>query len=211
MYMIYLMKMVYLWISIRLDTKYHITNLPSTLYWGLVNCIPNEWKTQLGVHNPDQKNYNISFLERALQLKSCSRFIYSCYLADIVEIPTAVSKWEMNFPYLNMDWSCFFRMPWCSTSDSKIQYFQFKFLHRIIPTNKYLQLIGRNESDLCTFCNTETETLEHLFWNCIHTSPFILDSECKILNTQFLFLEGKTYFLVMENVHITLIIFSYYI
>ena len=44
--------------------------------------------------------------------------------------------------------------------------FQFKLLHRGLATNSLLKKIGVKESDLCTFCKTETESLIHLFWSC---------------------------------------------
>ena len=43
---------------------------------------------------------------------------------------------------------------------------------RIIPTNKFLLKCGRGESALCDFCNVEIETIDHLFWQCIHVQTF---------------------------------------
>ena len=43
------------------------------------------------------------------------------------------------------------------------QCFQFKILNDILFLNTRLAKIGRIQSDLCTFCQTSRETLEHFF------------------------------------------------
>ena len=40
------------------------------------------------------------------------------------------------------------------------------FLHRIIATNDFLYKLQIIESNLCTFCGDEIETLEHVFYEC---------------------------------------------
>ena len=54
----------------------------------------------------------------------------------------------------------------------KLNIFQFKFLHRRLPTNFFLHKITIKDSDRCTFCEEERETLIHLFWNCNLISLF---------------------------------------
>ena len=44
--------------------------------------------------------------------------------------------------------------------------FQFKLFHRKIATNDYLYKIGISLTDICTFCEQNTESLIHLFWDC---------------------------------------------
>ena len=54
--------------------------------------------------------------------------------------------------------------------DTYLINFQYKFLHRIIPTctNSYTFLfkIHFKDTKLCSFCNVDDETVEHLFFNC---------------------------------------------
>ena len=50
--------------------------------------------------------------------------------------------------------------------------FQFKFLHRRVPTNAFLSRIGIQENENCSFCNSSSETLIHLFWSCTKTTSF---------------------------------------
>ena len=44
-----------------------------------------------------------------------------------------------------------------------VQCFQFKILNDILFLNTRLAKIGRIQSDLCSFCQTSPETLEHQF------------------------------------------------
>ena len=50
--------------------------------------------------------------------------------------------------------------------------FQYRFLHRILPTNVFLTKIGINEDQNCSFCSGSSENLAHLFWLCPKVSFF---------------------------------------
>ena len=52
--------------------------------------------------------------------------------------------------------------PFSATSDTVLTSFQYKILHRILPTNKYLF----KNSKLCDFWSSSIETIEHIFWKC---------------------------------------------
>ena len=66
-------------------------------------------------------------------------------------------------------------MPFMSTKDSKLQWLQFRVNHHIVVANKFLFKIGRTESQLCTFCQAEIESIYHLFWDCIFVQQLICD------------------------------------
>ena len=52
------------------------------------------------------------------------------------------------------------------TIDTKLRYFQYKFLMRILPSNSFLLKCNIVSSSLCDFCNMHEETILHLFWEC---------------------------------------------
>lgn len=56
--------------------------------------------------------------------------------------------------------------------ETYVQCFQFKILNDILFTNSRLAKIGLIQSDLCTFCNTSAETIDHLFFYCVHSHAF---------------------------------------
>jgi hypothetical protein len=49
------------------------------------------------------------------------------------------------------------------TNDSKLKNFQYKLLHRTLPTNTFLVKIGIKNSDLCNFCKNDTDTIFAIF------------------------------------------------
>ena len=50
----------------------------------------------------------------------------------------------------------------CITRDTKLQNFQLKLLHILLPCNSYLYKCGLNEAELCM---ETTKNMLHLFWN----------------------------------------------
>ena len=58
-----------------------------------------------------------------------------------------------------------------------VQCFQFKILNDILFLNTRLAKIGRIQSDLCTFCQTSRETLEHFFYQCSFSTEFWIKFE----------------------------------
>ena len=59
-----------------------------------------------------------------------------------------------------------FELPYKTSKESKYNWLQFHTFHRLIPTNKYLKKLKLTDSNLCTFCKLEAETIEHLFVDC---------------------------------------------
>ena len=58
------------------------------------------------------------------------------------------------------------------TYDYKLQNFQYKLLHRILPTNTFLVKIGIKDSDLCSFCKIATDSIMHYIWQCPKVQEF---------------------------------------
>ena len=52
-------------------------------------------------------------------------------------------------------------------------WFQICINHNILVTNKLLYQMKTNENGLCSFCQTNNETIIHLFWQCNKTQQFI--------------------------------------
>jgi hypothetical protein len=82
-------------------------------------------------------------------------------------IITGKLKWDNildNNYYI--DWDVAFTQIYKDTIDTKLREFQFKVLHRILPTNKLLVRMHKTESNLCNFCNSATDSIEHYLWFC---------------------------------------------
>ena len=56
------------------------------------------------------------------------------------------------------------------TKSTKLIEFQFKLLHKRLPTNSYLYKIKIKDNENCSFCKMQKEEIIHLFWNCEHVT-----------------------------------------
>ena len=86
------------------------------------------------------------------------------------DTPTAVGKW--NTLYQNLHWKTIFLKCISLTVDTQLRWFQARLIHRIIATKKYLFKCKLAENDLCAFCDQETETIQHIFWQCHYVKEF---------------------------------------
>ena len=81
-------------------------------------------------------------------------------------------KWTEQFNKENFDWKIKCTTSLQATKDIKLQNCNYKFLMRIIPTNKYLLKCNIVHTTLCDFCSLDIETLNRPFWECIHVQHF---------------------------------------
>ena len=87
---------------------------------------------------------------------------------------TFISKWNFSLQIDNSfsKWSLIFNIPFNCTIDTRLRWFQYRLIHRILGTNSFLFKIKKLDSNLCTFCNSQEETLIHLFCSCAATISF---------------------------------------
>ena len=96
-----------------------------------------------------------------------------------------------------------------ATKNTYIQTFHFRLISRIIATNKFLQIIGKTEDNSCTFCSSEVETINHLFWGCRVVQRFTSEID-NVMNSRFgfqcNFTERKCFFPNLDECQKTQII-----
>ena len=106
--------------------------------------------------------------------KAILKNIYKEVRSKVEIIPTAQLKYLEKYNY-QLDWKEIYRIPFRVTVDSRSLKFQFKVLHRNLATNKFLHKIGLVPSFLCTFCERESESIEHLLIECDYSNNFWQD------------------------------------
>ena len=180
----------------RFRNTFRAPNITFLHYWGLISSIPADWRANIGLGGSvDTQNPNQLFYYKAIRSPSVSQLVYRRLVSKVVNTPTALLKWQATFADLSAaNWEAIFKCPWVSIREPKLLFFQFKFLHRILPTNRLLSLMGKTDSDLCTFCQSEVETIDHLFWGCPFASTFILDVEQKFFDKQFVLSKKDIFF-----------------
>ena len=98
--------------------------------------------------------------------------LYTLFVEKILIPPTAYSKLKNNFELnqneINWSFQNFHRI----IMETKLKDFQFRCLHYIVNTKYKLKKMGITQDDTCSFCNLNTETYNHLFFDCLKVQIF---------------------------------------
>ena len=93
-----------------------------------------------------------------------------------LQIPLNNSKTrsQLNFEDLfqnkDIDWKHVYLLPRRVTVDTNLRIFQYKILNNVLYLNEKLFRFKKISCPLCSFCQSENETLIHLFHGCIKTN-----------------------------------------
>jgi len=135
----------------------------------LINSIPRNIKEVISRYR--QPNAALTFGKLVLDIctepKVC-RYTYAFLVKQLQEVINAKQKWEhaIGHQLEDKDWEHIFILPNKITIDAKLRTFQYKIIHRVLPSNKLLNLYNIRAEPWCDNCNNIPETLEHLFHNC---------------------------------------------
>ena len=172
--------------------KYSLGAFPFTAFYGILSAIPRVWIESFNVLNAESLNDDV--VDALHDIPHLSRYVYRHLIQTVVTPPAAFSKWSDVFQFSQSQWQTICRIPFASCKESKIRYFQYRFIHRTLGTNARLCRMNIVGSPLCTFCNEQIESIEHLFWECSISSNFILDVEQSLLGRQFIFSREDLFF-----------------
>ena len=156
-------------------------------YYSLLHAIPPEWKKQIKDNEVDN-TYQLSPQEQTMlslqrTTKVC-KYIHTKNVQRIFQQPRAEQKWT-EILNENLDWGNIYMLPFNSTLNQRLRYFQFRISHRIIGVNKLLFSMGLSQTDTCSLCSGARETISHLFWDCQITNKFILEIQNTLFNNTF--------------------------
>ena len=126
-------------------------------YYRLIDALTIHWKRLIRNHNNTQ---NI-IQPHVTLLKTCLKSTKPFYQFLLEKV--AAKNMEPAFISL-----------YRTTEDTKLLNFQYKLIHRIMYTNSRLSKCHLMETELCTFCYEQKETLKHLFFDCCHVRTFLL-------------------------------------
>ena len=95
------------------------------------------------------------------------------------------TKWhnELN---LNLDytsWQYIFKLCFKTSGDAYHRWFQYRILHRILANQHLLNKMGMSNSSTCLSCQSDTESLSHLFYFCPNAKYLWKLLETKIKNS----------------------------
>ena len=95
--------------------------------------------------------------------KKKSKDIYSLIVSRKAQLPNNAKKLRQNFNLAVEELKLAFALPHKVAYEPYVKAFQYKILNSILYANKKLFKIGYSEHQKCTFCDNESETLDHLF------------------------------------------------
>ena len=156
----------------ELKRKYDI-NIDFLNYLAFKKAIPTKWLNILLINETENTHEFIPDIDKVQQLKQvkkkCSRYIYNNLIISEYVIPLDIfNKWTLELN-LNLDetfWLDTCNSIYTSTIATYHKTFYIKYLNRILATNEKLYQMGIIDTNKCSFCNEDTESLSHLFWYC---------------------------------------------
>ena len=92
-----------------------------------------------------------------------ARFYYDILMQNTGE-PTTCGKWRERLEK-EVCWSKVFNKI-NQIKDIKLRWFQIRIVHRILATNVILYNMKVSNSENCTFCQAEKDSIQHIFWKC---------------------------------------------
>ena len=116
-----------------------------------------------------------------LKNKKGSQDMYKIFTYKAVT-PKSQIKWDQIFQNRDLNWEHIYSVPKICCQNTKLHWFQYRILHRILATNDLLMKMNIKQNNLCHFCNDEIEKLAHLFWHCNVVNRFWENIEQWIYN-----------------------------
>ena len=157
------------------QNKYNIKVQP-LVYCGIISALKTLWKTFNLTDRSNESNGYENYSTKLIKAKKASRMAYDKLIITEKSTAPTVSqqKWieDCNLDQNKITWSTAYQLAHKITKSTKLREFQFKLLHRKIPTNTFLTKIRIKENPQCSFCKEEPEILVHLFWTCTKTAVF---------------------------------------
>ncbi len=92
-----------------------------------------------------------------------------------LEVPTGKQKWNEIYDMSDESWKRIYNEPFITTKSTSLRWLQVRINHNILATNTFLTRIQVIDNPLCTFCNSEPETIKHLLWQCHKTQKILND------------------------------------
>ena len=89
-------------------------------------------------------------------------------------------KWHTQTQITLDQWLNSFKILKKCTTDTKLRWLQFRILHNILTTNRSVAKFKPEQTPLCQFCKSHSETIHHLLWACIKVKTFWNELSCTI-------------------------------
>ena len=138
-------------------------------YTGIIAAIPTKWKKLLKENEEDTEIYSTKF-DKILECQKVASVIYHDILNDSKALIPVCNRWrpvlEGEAITINEFTNAFVNCRKVTIS-TKLRDFQYRLLHKKIPTNKELCKWKMKNSDMCDFCES-SDSIQHTLYYCSH-------------------------------------------
>ena len=148
--------------------KFKVNN-PFTMYYGLIRAIPISWK--MSIRNSSRSTQSSPSETTPSTTAISTRGAYNAILARRSATPTNETK-ILKYGFNTENIHNIYLLPFRVTTEAKLIAFQFKIIHNILPTRVSLLRAGLVDDDICPICNSERQSLVHMFYSCRESSIF---------------------------------------
>ena len=132
----------------------------------LVSAIPSEWRNFLKNKQPEDDEQLTEF-EKIKTVPNIARYAYLCFSNQSINTKV-LDKWHKihSTTYSEKFKATQFKRLYTVTNSSKIRSFNYRMLHGALVLNTHLYRWNMRSDNLCSFCETNREDVQHLFFEC---------------------------------------------
>ena len=151
--------------SDEVSSKFDIHPMQS---FAITQALPVAWKRQLQSREPGSEVGETSTkLSQIEGVHRCTHWAHRKLLTKVAEPENANLKWKQELCLPDtFAWAEIYARMYASTTDFVLRWFQYRILHRILPTNSRLFIYGIKDTERCDRCPERKETLQHMFVQC---------------------------------------------
>ncbi len=142
------------------EIKARVPNLRWMQYFQIMSAIPQEWKRMM--KHRTRFGIDVSSPRPVFDIKTAKIMLKTQQQVE----PTALRKWNVQHRDDANFWWEMFTLARKNTTESKLQVFQYKVIHRVIASREMLFKVKIVENPYCPDCHSQVETLEHLLLDC---------------------------------------------
>ncbi len=137
-------------------------------YYGILESIPHTWKRIIRNAQVNPNDGSVTFFEHFKKKLRCTSAIYDYLIDSPYLVNEQKIKWEncLQKPMDNKLFCSLFEDIKRITLCTKLRSFQYRLLNNAVLTNKRLFKMKEVDTEYCTFCNTQIETVAHVLWEC---------------------------------------------
>ena len=144
---------------------------PTFLQFYGITLTVKKWLHSIGVNVHEKNPQPLMPFNIGLFLKSRKGSMYNVLNRKTVHI-SAEQKWGNILNKHDIEWKNIHFHCTKHTKNTKLCWFQYRIIHRILGTNTFLYIIKLKDCNLCTFRKEEPETIDHLLWGVIKSQTY---------------------------------------